>query len=390
LYDHINKPKLDKDGRGSAAKKVTILGLFVNSGLSAGKFIAGIAGGSAAMIADAVHSLSDIVTDLMVYISVHVAQMEADEGHPYGHGRAETIGAAALGALLVLVGVLIMIDTTCSIAEGNISIPTWPALLAAILSIVFKETLYQYTARIGRELDNQAIMANAWHHRTDALSSIAALLGISGAMMGFPILDPLAAIVVALLIAEVGREICWNALKELMDTSLSPDDLKEIGIAISQTPGVLSYHELRSRKMGGDKFIDVHIEVQCNMSITEAHNVSENVRSQLKKLTGAIDVLVHADTESDMDYKVINLDRTLLEDQIMSIALEDKEILSVSHLVIHYITGKILVEFSVELNNSADINHCKDVVNRLRQELETKTKISQAAIRLKLTDELFD
>jgi len=187
MHDHAPLiGKGHKEERTAEAVRVTIVGAVVNVLLSIGKFIAGVLGSSTAMIADAAHSLSDLVTDAVVFVSVRIASQEADEEHPYGHGRAETIGTAIVGAALVVIGLFILADVVDKLIAKNLVTPKWPAIAGEIVSIVSKEALYHYTVIAGKKQHNEALIANAWHHRSDAFSSVAALIGIGGAMMGFP------------------------------------------------------------------------------------------------------------------------------------------------------------------------------------------------------------
>ncbi|MDH5679107.1 MAG: cation-efflux pump [Nitrospinota bacterium] len=374
------------DPRVRDTKIVTLVGFAANILLTVVKMAAGVLAGSAALVADAFHSLSDLITDAMVYISIGIAAKEADEDHPYGHGRAETIAAAAIGATLVLVGLMLLVDLGKKLLGGEVSIPQWPALAAAFVSIVAKEALFQYTVIVGRRHDNQAIIANAWHHRSDAISSVAALAGVGGAMAGFPMLDPLAAVIVVFMIAKVGMEITWKAMGDLMDASLSPEEMKELGKEIMRTQGVVSYHELRTRKLGGDLFVDAHIEVRPDISVSEAHNIAETVRHNLKKRLGAADALVHIDAEDDMQYKIIRQSRAEVERKVAQAAGSTEGVCGYSHVVIHYLGGETLVELVVELDDNSTIAQARKTADRLKEGLVDGVLIHKVVIRGKLTD----
>jgi len=185
----------------SGGYRITIVGAVTNVALSIFKFIAGTVGNSTALIADAIHSLSDLATDVVVYYSLKISGRKPDEEHPYGHGRAETIGASFVGAAVILVGIGIAWEVLTKVVGGKIAVPTYIALIGAAVSIIAKEILYQYTMRAGMKLKSEVIQANAWHHRSDALSSIAVLIGVAGAQMGWPLMDPLAAVIVGIMIA---------------------------------------------------------------------------------------------------------------------------------------------------------------------------------------------
>lgn len=388
MHDHLRSAvKESGPTRASEAIKVTIIGSLANIFLAAGKFVAGVMGGSMAMVADAVHSLSDLATDLIVYVSVSIAAQEADEDHPYGHGRAETIGAAATGAALILVSVFIILEVIENLMSLGLTIPTWPALIGAMVSIVVKEALYHYTARVGRKYDNKAIIANAWHHRTDSISSVAALLGIGGAMLGFPILDSIAAIFVVFMIAKVGGEILWNSLQELMDVSLSQEERDDIIEIISNTSGVVSFHELKTRKLGGDTFIDVHVEVQPDISVSEAHNIAETARHNLIGKAKATDALVHIDAEEDHFYKVVKIDRKKIEKHIASHAAKIGKINGVAKVTIHYVGGETLVEFDLDIDETVSIGQAKGMARDLSDTLKKDKMIANWVVRCRLIDD---
>ena len=288
----------------------------MNLVLAIGKFLAGWLGSSQALIADAVHSLSDLATDIVAYFSIRIASHGADEKHPYGHGRAETIGAALIGVALCFVGIGLVAGVVEKLLTGALLVPTWPAIAGAVGSIVMNEWLYQYSVRVGRRQKNETIIANAWHHRSDSLSSVAALLGVLGAMFGFPILDPLAAIVVVYMIVKVGWEIADKSVRELMDETAPPEKMDEIRKTIMSVNGVRQYHELRTRGVGADLFVDAHILVAPDISVSEAHNIAETVRADLKEKAEVTDALVHIDAEEDIHYKIVRFDRQKLEKTI--------------------------------------------------------------------------
>ncbi len=376
--------------RTKEAIRVTLIGALINLLLAIGKFVAGVMGSSAAMIADAVHSLSDLITDAIVYLSTMIASKEADDDHPYGHGRAETIGGAVLGVALMLAGFFIVMEVVEKLMAGNLGAPTWPALIGAIVSIISKEALYRYTAKVGTRINNGAIIANAWHHRTDAFSSIAALAGIGGAMMGFPLLDPLAAILVVFLVVKVGWEIARNAVGDLMDATLPEERLKEIHEALVSTGGARQYHDLRARKLGADVFVDVHLLVQPNISVSEAHNIAETARFNLKEKANVADALVHIDVEEDMDYELMLIDREKVEEKIKCETRKIEGLNNISDVIIHYLRKKVCVEFNVDIDDDVTIAEAKRKIALLRENLLKEEKIDMAVIRGRLTEGLLE
>ena len=267
--------------------------MFVNMVLFAFKLVAGLVGRSGAMIADAVHSASDFATDIVVLAFVRISSKPRDDDHKWGHGKYETLASLIIGVALFAVGVDILLDSAekiKAVAGGEVlPRPGVIAIVAAAISIVVKEVLYQYTVRRGKKLDSPSVVANAWHHRSDALSSIGALLGIGMAyFLGekWRIADPIAAIVVAALIIKVSIDLCRTALAELLEKSLPKDVEAEILSIISSTPNVQKPHNLRTRRIGSDIAIEVHIRVNGDMSVFESHEISKDIERKLRSRFG--------------------------------------------------------------------------------------------------------
>lgn len=273
--------------------RVTVVGSIVNFLLLLFKFFAGIAGHSAAMLADAVHSLSDFVTDIIVIVFVRISAKPQDEGHDYGHGKYETLATALIGLFLLFVGVGIMWNGATSIYHflrgGTLQQPGMLALVAALVSIVFKEVLYQYTVFKGRKLNSQAVIANAWHHRSDALSSIGTALGIGGAILlgsHWRVLDPAAAVIVSFFIMRVAVKLLIPCVEELLEKSLPAAVEKEILETILSVPGISSPHHLRTRRIGSYCAVEVHVRMDGNISLEEAHSKATAAEMKLKELLG--------------------------------------------------------------------------------------------------------
>ena len=269
--------------------RVTFLGSFVNLLLVVFKFIAGIVGHSAAMIADAVHSLSDFITDIIVIIFVAISGKPEDEDHDYGHGKYETLATAVIGIILFFVGVGILISGIKAIIwalQGEpLQTPSPLALIAAVISIVVKEVLYHYTVKRGKALGSSSVVANAWHHRSDALSSIGTAIGIGGAIFfgeQWRILDPIAAVIVSLFIIKVAVELFKPCLEELLERSLPAEMEQKILDIILSTPQVSSPHHLRTRRIGSYIAIEVHIRMDGQRSLSEAHQVASDIERRLK------------------------------------------------------------------------------------------------------------
>ena len=273
--------------------RVTIVGSVVNLLLLIFKFVAGIVGHSAAMVADSVHSLSDFVTDIVVILFVRLSGRPADEDHDYGHGKFETL--ATLFVSFVLLGVAVMlfvngvVDIVSALHGEKLETPGLVALIAAAASIVIKEILYRYTVRCGKKVNSQVVVANAWHHRSDALSSIGVLAGVAGAMLlggSWSILDPIAATIVSVFIAKVAYNLLMPSLEELLERSLPKEVEQRILDIILSVDGVSSPHHLRTRRIGSAYAIEVHIRMDGNLTLTQAHAVTTAVERLLKQEFG--------------------------------------------------------------------------------------------------------
>ena len=283
----------EKSSREKGIYKVTIVGSIVNFLLLVFKFFAGIAGHSAAMLADAVHSLSDFITDIVVIVFVRIAGKPEDKGHDYGHGKYETLATAIIGLLLLCVGFGIFWNGASSIYTflrgGQLESPGVVALVAAQVSIVSKEILYQYTVIQGKKLNSQAVIANAWHHRSDALSSIGTAIGIGGAILlgdHWRVLDPVAAVVVSFFIMKVSVRLLIPCVDELLEKSLPEDVEKEIEQTVLSFPGVSQPHHLRTRRIGNYYAIELHVRMDGKITLEEAHSTATAIENKLKEMFG--------------------------------------------------------------------------------------------------------
>jgi cation diffusion facilitator family transporter len=283
----------EKNLREKKIIKITVVGSIVNLLLLIFKFFAGIVGNSAAMIADAVHSLSDFVTDIIVLIFVHISNKPQDKDHDFGHGKYETMATAIIGILLLFVGFGILYSGAKDIYSAIIGIklksPGMIALGAAFISIVSKEVLYQYTIVYGKKYKSSSVIANAWHHRSDALSSIGTAVGIGGAIIlgeKWRVLDPIAAVVVSFLIIKVSLSLLKPCMGQLLEKSLPEDVEKQILEATSSFPGVTFPHDLRTRQIGNNYAIDLHVLMDGHISLEEAHDAATAIENKLKELFG--------------------------------------------------------------------------------------------------------
>jgi len=287
---------LFEEKRYKIGKKVSIIGLIVNILLSIIKIIVGITFSSMALIADGLHTVSDIASTIVILISIRFSQTPADRNHPYGHGKAEAIGTALLGLILLTTGFLLIKNTYSSIFDENIIQPGFIALWIAFFSIIIKEALYQYTVKMGRKINSKGLIADAHHHRSDAFSSIAALIGVTGSRLGFSYLDPLAGLIVAIFIAKIGFDILKDAVNELMDCIPDLSQVKEFKQIANAVNRVNNVGDIKLRSYGPSIFVEISIAVDNNLTVGEGHNVAKDVEKRLKDSDESIqDVLVHVD-----------------------------------------------------------------------------------------------
>lgn len=282
----------------NAVSRITWVGLVVNVVLSIAKVAAGVYGNSRAVFADGIHSLSDLVTDIALLVGVHFWSAPADDNHPYGHGRLETVVTVCIGLILAGAGVGIGWNAIAAFQAGELRHARGVAFFAAIASIVSKEILYRWTVRQGILLNSSALIANAWHHRSDALSSIPAAIAVAVAMLvpGWGFVDLVGAIVVAMFILHAAWSICYPALQMLIDRSAPEDVMQELYVLACSVSGVRSVHRLRSRYQGAGLLVDLHIGVDASSTVKEGHDIADKVEALLLAEGQEVaEVLVHVD-----------------------------------------------------------------------------------------------
>ena len=283
--EQINKIT-DEKQKEEIAVKVSTVSIAVNVLLSVFKFIAGIAGKSAAMVSDAIHSASDVFSTVIVIIGVKISRKESDDEHPYGHEKLESIAAILLAVVLAVTGIGIGwsgINKLTSSNYSRLSIPTILPLIAAVISIAAKEWMYWYTRAASKRINSDALMADAWHHRSDSLSSIGSLIGIAGARMGFPILDPIASIVICLFIIKAAFDIFMEALGKVVDKSCDKQTIEEMKRAVLEDDDVLVLDDIKTRQFGSKCYVDIEISADGNISLFSAHAIAEKVHMKIEK-----------------------------------------------------------------------------------------------------------
>ncbi len=340
--------------RTQITKQVTLVGALVNIVLSVVKVVFGYIAQSQALIVDGIHSLSDLLSDAMVWFASHHADFGPDEKHPYGHGRFETGATLGLGMLLILVAAGIVWDGTERLFTPEQLLHPGPmALLVAVLSVLIKEVLYQYTMRVGRRVGSKMIQANAWHHRSDSISSIVVVIGIGGTIAGLPYLDSVAAVVVGVMIAHVGWDLGWSAFEELMDVGLGSEGLAKVTDIVRSVDGVKAIHTLRSRSIGGEIAVDLHVQVEHWLSVSEGHMIGQTVMDLLMEQVDDIgDVTVHIDSEDDetgSPSKGLPLRREILAKLNHSWQAIPRAT-NIKRTILHYIDGKIDIDLYFPLS----------------------------------------
>ena len=281
-HDHGPAETLTGD-RFKKADRVNKISLLVNIVLSIFKILAGVIGHSAAMISDGIHSGSDVLSTIVVMIGMFFSSKPDDKSHPYGHERIESAVAKILANMLGFTAVMLGVDAVEKIMSGDYATPTALALSAAVLSIVVKEWMYHFTLHTAKEIDSAAMKADAWHHRSDALSSVGTFIGIGGAMIGFPILDPIACLIVAILVLKVAIDIYITSFKQLVDSSADQQTEDEIMHVIHETPGVVRIDSLKTRLHGPRVYADVEIAVDATLTVEQGHEIAESVHEEVEE-----------------------------------------------------------------------------------------------------------
>lgn len=371
--------------RYRASLRVAVVNISANFLLSTGQVIVGFLGHSQALVADGLHTLSDMFADLLVIFALRHGRKGADEEHPYGHERIETAVTLMLGIVLIGVAVGIAVRAALKLtAPAPLVIPSALTLWVALGTLVVKEAMYHYTIRTADRFGSNMLRASAWHHRSDALSSLIVAIGIGGALLGFAYLDAVAAIVVATMIVQIGIKLSWQSLRELVDTGLGRTDLESIRRAILSVSGVKALHLLRTRRLGGQALADVHIIVDDHLSVSEGHQISEAVRAKLiQEIAPMTDVMVHIDTEEDVDgpsCEGLPLRDVVLQ-RLKRHFRDIPEAEHIKHVTLHYLEGRIEVELVLPLNVVPTVSDAESLSQRFRAAVVGDRDIANLNIR---------
>lgn len=339
-------------------RRVTVVGAWINALLATLKLAFGYLAHSQALLADGLHSLSDLASDFLLLLAARQATRDADADHPYGHGRIETVFGIAQGAILGAFALGIAYDAGRRLFHPErLMQPEWVALAIAGISVLAKEALYRYTIVAARRLRSNLLRGNAWDHRSDAISSVIVVVGVAGTLAGLPYLDALAAVGVALMIIKISAELIWQSVRELIDTALDAEQVERIRSQIQQVGGVQRVHMLRTRKSGGDALVDVHIQVDPTLSVSEGHRIGEKVRGELiAEIEEVADVTVHIDPEDDETRSPCD-HLPLREEVLASLQAQWSGLpaaAAVEGITLHYLDGKIHLELVLPLEWAPD------------------------------------
>ncbi len=385
---HSSATKHDK--ARSQATRVTVIGMILDVFLGLAKIAGGVITQSFALVTDGIHSMTDAVTDIFVLAVARAANTAPDLNHPYGHGRFETLGTIAMGILFFTTAGILLYDSYMRLREfETLPVPGSAGLLIALISIASKEWIYQYTMRVARRLDSSLLKANAWHSRSDAISSIAVLIGLLGAQQGYPWMDTVAGIFVALIIAKIGWELCADSLKELVDTAVPEQRQKQIEQSILSVDGVRDITAIRTRSSGGKILLEICLLVDSRISVSEGHAIGEIVSrtltgnfSDVEDVTVHIDPLEHGAGQPSQDSPLASLPP---REEVIRI-LKDAwgELLSdedVEKLILHYMKNGIEVELVLNATSAAS-----SMTAELNQAIEQFDYI----VKLEILNKLFE
>ncbi len=360
---------VDSVERHAEGRRITWVSVVVNVLLTTMQIVIGWLAHSQALIADAMHTLSDIVADAFVLYANRKGAEAADADHPYGHGRYETAASLVLGILLAITGAGILVSAAERLmAVGQIPPVGIAAMWAALFTLAAKEGLFRYMLRIAERLRSPMLVANAWHARADALSSLVVAAGIGGALLGFPFADSAAAIVVGAMIVRAGLRFAWDALQELMDAGLAPEEVAAIRATIETTPGVIDLHELRTRRMAHQVLVDAHVQVDPRISVSEGHRIAEQSRGRvLARHDDVLDVLVHIDAEDDALPPSGSQPIPPREELVRHLAgLLGEPVATEQRVVFHYLGNRVEAEVFLPEAVSADPARLAAMQTRLR------------------------
>lgn len=385
----IHKRQRLLQARSRKAQQVTLVGALVNTCLAAIKITMGWLGHSQALLADGVHSLSDLFSDAVVWLAARRAGRLPDASYPYGQGRFETVATLGLGIMLLVVAVGIIWGATKRLMDASFMMPETFVLYGAALSIMINEALYWYTRIQAQHIRSDMLLANAWHHRSDAISSVVVFIGVGGSLLGWPHLDALAAVVVAVMIAKIGWRLGASAVAELADRGLDEPTITRIKTLTQNIPGIISLHGLRTRKIGHEALADIHVLVNPWLSVSEGHMLSILVEETIKKHIAEInDVTVHVDPENDervppcLGLPLRQKALGQLQQAWSNIADIDQH----KRVILHYLSGQIHVEVFLPLGAFKSAAKADELRQQLQKPLKSLDHFGRVVIHFSAYD----
>lgn len=368
---------------------VTLGGGLVNIALGFVKAFAGMVGGSGALMADALHSFSDLATDVIVLVGYRLGRMPEDEDHPYGHGKMETLSTLVMGLIVAGVGVGIAGNGVAAVTGGQPdAAPGAIALWAALISILAKEGLFRWTAHVACDSDSRLILSNAWHHRTDAFSSMAALAGVAGARWGWWWADPLAAVVVGGFILKVGWELGWPAYRDLTDASVEEEQFARIGAVIDSLGGVQGHKDLRVRRAGASLLVDVDVLVAPELNVVQGHDVAARVRRTLiHRMKSVRDVMVHVEPMGFEDGVFCMARRKELIRAAAELARTADGVLGIHGVRVVPMETGYLLNLDIEVDPKLTVRESHDIAHEIKTGLRSLADVADAVIHVDIHGE---
>ena len=374
---------MEQHVRYGEAKRITLIGAWINILQGILKIIFGVLGNSHALIADGIHSFSDLFSNAVVIFAARYGSEAADHDHPYGHARIETAATIALAMLITVAGVGIMYDAAKHIFALTPVKPDFYVLIIALISVIANEVIFRYTLRVADKIKSELLRANAWHCRSDAASSLVVLIGVAGALLGFIYLDAIAALLVGGMVLKMAWELAWSSLRELVDTGLDKETIEAIKDSIRSTPGVRTLHQLRTRLMAGKVLLDVHIQVDPFLSVSEGHYIGQQVHFNLmRQFDNISDVTVHIDPEDDeLSAPSLQLPiRAEVLARLQECFAATPYPLDIKSINLHYLAGKLHIEILIPLENVADKNEAKAIAAALKSAVKDEQNIASIKV----------
>ena len=374
----------DRSIASNAGRRITLIGALVNLLLTIGKAVVGIIANSAALIADAEHSASDLVSDFVVWVAILMGSREADENHPYGHRKFETIATLAVAILILATAIFVILESLTRMDAGVVNTPTSLALYVAFGAIIAKEALFHITIRVGKSHSMPLIIANAHHHRSDALTSVAALIGIAGTMYGYASLDLIAALVIGLMLLRVSAKMGWEAILEISDIGVDAETSAIIQELIIKEPDVVALHLLKTRHIGGEILCEVHIQVPPRVTVSAGHQMAERVRlAIINAVPRVAEVTVHVDPEDDEEGTTILATRQELLREIDDIIKKFPSVELLSEPLLHMLFDGCEVVMAPYINGSEE--DVKSTAAELKRKIEEHDDFVKATVHQRLT-----